>query len=87
MLLVAFDIVHSEISVNTGRLKTPCVHGLSSKVVIFYPICRCQRTSDGTMPAGSAGSWDPTQPKIVRMDRPTAQCAMAMKIVNEKFIN
>lgn len=51
MLLVAFDIVHSEISVNIGRLKTPYVHGLSSKVVIFYPICRCQRTSDGTVPA------------------------------------
>jgi len=65
---------------NNGRLKTPCVHGLSSKVVIFYPICRCQRTSDGTMPAGSAGSKDPAQPKIVRMDRPTALSAGALKI-------
>ena len=80
MLLVAFDIVHSEISMNTGCHKTPCVHGLSSKVVIFYPICRCQRTSDGTMPAGSAGSKDPAQPKLVRMDRPAALRAVALKI-------
>ena len=80
MLLVAFDIVHSEISMNNGRLKTPYVHGLSSKVVIFYPICRCQRTSDGTMPAGSAGSRDPAQPKIVRMDRPAALGSGALKI-------
>ena len=86
MLLVAFDIVHSEISVNTGRLKTPYVHGLSSKVVIFYPICRCQRTSDGTMPAGSAGSWDPTQPKIGSDGSAPGNKAEAMKIVNEKFL-
>jgi hypothetical protein len=72
--------------VNTGRLKTPYAHGLSSKVVIFYPICRCQRTSDGTMPAGSAGSWDPTQPKLVRMDRPTALGAVTLKFVNKKFL-
>jgi len=65
--------------VNTGRLKTPCAHGLSSKVVIFYPICRCQRTSDGTMPAGSAGSLDPTQPKLVRMDQLTTLGAVALE--------
>jgi hypothetical protein len=48
------------------RLKTKCMLTDSAlKVVIFYPIYRCQRTSNGTLPAVSAGSLDPAQLKIV----------------------
>ena len=55
VLLVAFDIVHSEISACTNLPQGGLIHTDSAlKIVIFCPICRCQRTSDGTVPAVSA---------------------------------
>ena len=71
VLFVAFDIVHSEIlceqRIVSRRFRLFTDSALQN--CNFYPICRCQRTSDGTEPSGSAGSWDPAQPKILRMDR------------------
>ena|GEM_PF-965092 len=67
VLFVAFDIVHSEIFCKKAFLpkKRHFLTDSVLEVIIFCPICRCQRTSNGTLPMESAGSWDPAQLKNV----------------------